>query len=83
MTHKLFMVAITAAFLLPAQTTYAASDDECAIWLCLPTGFPSGCSGAKVRLKNVLKTSKRPFLALDLVYSLENFHSVLQRTIQT
>ncbi|WP_274881991.1 conjugal transfer protein TraL [Vibrio harveyi] len=60
MTHKLFMVAITAAFLLPAQTTYAASDDECAIWLCLPTGFPSGCSGAKSAFKKRIKNLKTP-----------------------
>nr|AKN40877.1 hypothetical protein [Vibrio sp. FF_273] len=43
MKSKLSMVALSAAFLLPAQPTYAASDDECAIWLCLP----SSCGNAK------------------------------------
>ena len=29
-----------------SQKSYAASQDECAIWLCLPGGFPAGCSAA-------------------------------------
>ncbi|WP_321273645.1 conjugal transfer protein TraL [uncultured Vibrio sp.] len=60
MKHKLFMAAITAAFLLPVQPTYAASEDECAIWLCLPTGFPSGCSGAKRAFVKRIKKFKPP-----------------------
>ncbi|EHR5466012.1 conjugal transfer protein TraL [Vibrio parahaemolyticus] len=60
MKHKLFMAAITAAFLLPVQPAFAASDDECAIWLCLPTGFPSGCSGAKKAFVKRIKKFKPP-----------------------
>ncbi|MDW1542427.1 conjugal transfer protein TraL [Vibrio sp. YT-17] len=51
----LFTVALT--FNAPAQ---AASQDECAIWLCLPTGFPSGCGDAKKALKKRIKKFKPP-----------------------
>lgn len=36
----------------------AASQDECSIWLCLPSGFPSGCGGAKSAMKKRLKKGK-------------------------
>ncbi len=42
------------------QTALAASSDECAIWLCLPTGFPSGCSGPKSAFKKRIKRMKSP-----------------------
>ncbi|EGQ8484992.1 conjugal transfer protein TraL [Vibrio diabolicus] len=51
----LFTVAFT--FNAPVQ---AASQDECAIWLCLPGGFPSGCGGAKSALKKRIKRFKPP-----------------------
>ncbi|WP_394213485.1 conjugal transfer protein TraL [Enterovibrio calviensis] len=41
----------------PAQ---AESDAACAIWLCLPTGFPSGCGDAKSEFKKRLKKFKPP-----------------------
>ena len=43
----LMMVAIIMlqGMLIP-DASYAASQDECAIWLCLPGGFPEGCGGA-------------------------------------
>lgn len=59
-TPSCFTAALIAAFLLPAHPTYAASDDECAIWLCLPTGFPSGCSDAKKAFKDRIKHFKPP-----------------------
>ena len=40
------VIAITVAAIgLPSQS-YAVSEAECAIWLCLPGGFPSGCGAA-------------------------------------
>lgn len=60
MKSKYMIAALSAAFLLPAQPTYAASDDECAIWLCLPTGFPSGCGDAKKAFKKRIKKFKPP-----------------------
>ena len=59
-TPSCFTAALIAAFLLPAQPTHAASDDECAIWLCLPTGFPSGCGDAKKAFKDRIKHFKPP-----------------------
>ncbi|HFU0229598.1 TPA: conjugal transfer protein [Vibrio parahaemolyticus] len=41
-------------------TANAASEDECSIWLCLPTGFPSGCEGAKSAFKDRVKHLKSP-----------------------
>ena len=34
--------------------------DDCAIWLCLPAGFPEGCEGAKKAFKKRLKRGKAP-----------------------
>ncbi|WP_282611043.1 hypothetical protein [Pelagibius sp. Alg239-R121] len=44
--RNLHLVAASATFLLTSTPAYAASQDECAIWLCLPGGFPSGCGAA-------------------------------------
>lgn len=43
-----------------AKISYAASQDECAIWLCLPGGFPSGCSAAHSAFKDRIKHGKSP-----------------------
>lgn len=37
------LLAAVFTFTAPAQ---AASQNECAIWICLPGGFPSGCGAA-------------------------------------
>lgn len=37
-----------------------ANDDECAIWLCLPAGFPPGCEGALKAMHKRLKHHKKP-----------------------
>lgn len=52
---SLFTVALT--FNAPAQ---AASQDECSIWLCLPSGFPGGCGAAKSAMKKRIKKFKPP-----------------------
>lgn len=41
------LLLLPFSFFLTSFTVQAASEDECAIWLCLPTGFGQGCSGAK------------------------------------
>ncbi len=44
---KLISIATAATFLSAAYTPgHAASQNECAIWLCLPGGFPGGCEAA-------------------------------------
>lgn len=59
---KQFFVALSLfaaafAFTAPAQ---AASQDECAIWICLPGGFPSGCGAAKSAMRDRIKDMKSP-----------------------
>ena len=64
MKPKFFMAAIIAVFLMPSPPTYA-NDADCAIWLCLPTGFPSGCEEAKDAFKDRIKNFKSPLPALS------------------
>jgi len=57
-TIALPLLLLTPLFhIQPAQ---AASDDECGIWMCLPTGFGEGCSGAKKAFKKRIKSFKSP-----------------------
>ncbi|EPI2026863.1 hypothetical protein ACSYON_004067 [Vibrio vulnificus] len=59
--RSLATLAITSLlYLLTPNAAYSASDDECAIWMCLPTGFTTGCSGAKKAFKNRVKKFKPP-----------------------
>ena len=48
-----------------SQQSLAASQDECAIWLCVPTGFPSGCSSAKSAMIDRIKHFKSPLPSLS------------------
>lgn len=62
MNRKLSLLVITFApllFSIPA-TSQAASKDECAILLCLPQGFPNGCSAAKKAWQKRLRKGKSP-----------------------
>ncbi len=58
---KLFVVLylVSAAF-LASSPVQAASQSECAIWLCLPGGFPSGCSDARSALRDRIRDFKSP-----------------------
>lgn len=56
---KLVAVVLCLSFLIPLQAK-AASQDACAIWLCLPGGFPSGCGGAHSEFKKRIKKGKSP-----------------------
>lgn len=62
MNRKLPLLVLTFApllFSIPA-TSQAASKDECAILLCLPQGFPDGCSAAKKAWQKRLRKGKSP-----------------------
>ena len=39
---------------------YAASQTDCGIWLCLPTGFPSGCGAEKAAFLHRMEHFKSP-----------------------
>lgn len=60
MKKAILLTAITISMLGATQTTLAASQDECAIWICLPGGFPSGCGAAHSAMKKRLKNFKPP-----------------------
>ncbi|AUZ86160.1 conjugal transfer protein TraL [Methylophaga nitratireducenticrescens] len=61
---KSFLIGLVASLsmllsFIPS-TTYAVSQDECAIWLCLPGGFPSGCSAAESAMEDRIKDEEPP-----------------------
>lgn len=64
MKKYMCIAALIAAFFVPSVSVQAASQDECAIWLCLPTGFPSGCGDAKKAFKKRIKHFKPPLPSL-------------------
>lgn len=77
MKQSLLMAALVAAFLVPTFSASAASEAECSIWLCLPTGFPSGCEDAKSAFKKRIKKFKPPLPALSsCIVSVENTPTV-------
>lgn len=53
-------LALAMSMLPPSPIAQAASEDECSIWLCLPTGFGEGCGGAKSAFKHRVKRGKPP-----------------------
>ena len=56
---KILLPLLIMPLLIPIESQ-AASEDECAIWLCLPTGFPDGCSSAKSAFIKRVKKLKPP-----------------------
>ncbi|GLQ00612.1 hypothetical protein GCM10007891_24650 [Methylophaga thalassica] len=52
-------LALSAMFFIPS-ISHAASQDECAIWICLPGGFPSGCGAAKSAFEDRIDDEKSP-----------------------
>lgn len=55
----IFAAIIIISVAVPMKT-YAASEADCAIWLCLPGGFPAGCSAAHSAFKNRVKKGRSP-----------------------
>lgn len=52
------VVMLSVASITPAA--YAASEDECAIWICAPGGFPGGCEKAHSAMLKRLKKGRAP-----------------------
>lgn len=57
MVKILFVLVAVFVSMQPAQ---AASEDDCAIWLCLPAGFPSGCGGAYSAFRDRIRHFRPP-----------------------
>ena len=66
MVIRTFIILIALGVLMPEQNAYAASQDACAIWICLPGGFPSGCGGAYSEFKKRIKKGRDPLPRLSL-----------------
>ena len=64
-TIKLTILIILSVIVLNPSSGYSASQDACAIWICLPGGFPSGCSGAYSEFKKRIKKGKDPLPRLS------------------
>lgn len=43
-----------------SSTAQAASEDECAIWICLPGAFPATCEAAKSAMIDRVRDRKSP-----------------------
>ncbi len=70
MNHHLALTGLTLFLLASSPPIHAASDAECAIWMCLPTGFIGGCSDAKKAFKKRVRRHKSPLP--DFVGCLKN-----------
>lgn len=61
--------------LVAPSTALAASQDECAIWICLPGGFPSGCGAAHSAMMDRIKDRKSPLPSFGSCAVKEEGHS--------
>lgn len=62
---KFIILSFVAVTVLNPTRGYSASQDACAIWICLPGGFPSGCSGAYSEFKKRIKKGRDPLPRLS------------------
>lgn len=63
---KTLVLILMAGFLLvPGKVATASTKDACAIWICLPGGFPSGCAGAYSEFKKRIKKGRSPLPKLS------------------
>ena len=59
------LMVMTMLLFSPSKTATASSQDACAIWICLPGGFPSGCGGAYSEFKKRIKKGRDPLPKLS------------------
>lgn len=60
MKKKFFLLTLSLGLAGATPLVQAASEDECAIWLCLPAGFGEGCGGAKSAFLDRVRHGKSP-----------------------
>ncbi|MCY1740695.1 hypothetical protein [Ensifer sp. SL37] len=60
LVHFAGSAALSAVLLACVTPARAASVNECAIWICLPGGFPSGCEAAYAAMISRLKNLEPP-----------------------
>ncbi|EOX8575804.1 Uncharacterised protein [Salmonella enterica subsp. indica] len=59
-TTTIIALSFAVPLLAISLPSRAASQDECAIWLCLPAGFGQGCDAAKSAFKKRIRKGKSP-----------------------
>ncbi len=60
-TLKLIFLSIfLVSIVFTIEPVRAESEEACAIWLCLPAGFPQGCSGAYSEFRDRLREGHSP-----------------------
>lgn len=59
---KMLLISLVAltTFLFDVRMAKAESEAACAIWLCLPGGFPTGCAAAHSEFKHRIKKGRSP-----------------------
>lgn len=60
MNLRTVIISALLVFGFYSVNTQAASQDECAIWLCAPGGFPQGCGAAKSAMISRVRNFKPP-----------------------
>lgn len=55
-----FLLIFSFAICTFFKDSKAASDADCAIWLCLPGGFPTGCSAARSAFEKRIEKGRPP-----------------------
>lgn len=59
------LLVIAFVFSLVSFSAKAESEADCAIWICLPGGFPSGCEAAYREYKGRIKHGRPPLPKLS------------------
>ena len=64
---RIFLISLVLVSCVSVQIPVAKAESEaaCAIWLCLPGGFPTGCAAAYSEFKHRLKKGKSPLPSLS------------------
>ena len=62
---KFIILSFVAVIVLNPSRGYSVSQDACAIWICLPGGFPSGCGGAYSEFKKRIEKGRDPLPRLS------------------
>ena len=58
-------LVLIGTYLSHISLAKAESEASCAIWLCLPGGFPTGCAAAYSEFKHRIKKGKSPMPSLS------------------
>lgn len=68
---SLFVVPLVAVATF-SSPVFAVDQDDCGIWICLPYGFGTGCSGPKSAFESRIRNHKSPLPSMSSCVSLAN-----------